>query len=80
MMFWGGYCGSGFMGGPFFGHWLFPVVILTMILVSSWLLLARKEHRGVVGGSDAALDLLRQRYASGEIDEDEYLLRRENLS
>ena len=77
-MFWSGYCGPGFMGGPFFGHWFFPVVILIMIFVSSWLLFVRKEQRAD-NRSDAALEILRHRYASGEIDENEYLLRKENL-
>ena len=78
-MFWSEYCGPGFMGGPFAGHWLVMIVILALTFFSSWLFFTRKE-KGAGNPGDAAFDLLRQRYASGEIDEAEYVRRRENLT
>lgn len=67
--------GGSFGGGPL----LFPVAVLALILVVTWLCFARREPLPVKP-SDGALDLLRRRYAAGEIDEKEYLLIRENLS
>ena len=78
-MFWSEYCGLGFMGGPFAGYWFTLIVVLAIILISSWLFITRKKQ-SVESRADTALDLLRQRYASGEIDETEYARRRENLT
>ncbi|MCK4838126.1 MAG: hypothetical protein KAS94_04945 [Desulfobulbaceae bacterium] len=78
-MFWSEYCGPGFMGGPFTGSWFIITVILAMTFFSCLLFLTRKE-KGAGNRGDAAFDLLRQRYASGEIDETEYVRRRENLT
>ena len=77
-MFWSEYCGSGFMGGPFAGHWFFMIAILTLTFFLGRLFFSRKEQRAESRG-DTAFDLLRQRYASGEIDETEYVRRRANL-
>ena len=78
-MFWSEYCGPGFMGGPFGGHWFFMIGVLAVIFFLSWLFLSRKEQVAESRG-DIAFDLLRQRYASGEIDETEYVRRRKNLT
>jgi putative membrane protein len=78
-MFWSEYCGPDFMGGPFAGYWFILIVVLAIILILSWLFVTRKKQ-SVESRADAALDLLRQRYASGEIDETEYVRRRENLT
>jgi uncharacterized membrane protein len=66
------------MGGPFAGHLFFMIVILTLTFFLGRLFFSRKEQRAASRG-DTAFDLLRQRYASGEIDETEYVRRRANL-
>ena len=78
-MFWSEYCGPGFMGGPFAGHLFFMIVVLTLTFFLGRLFFSRKEQRAESRG-DTAFDLLRQRYASGEIDEAEYVRRRANLT
>ena len=78
-MFPSGYCGAGFVGGPFVGHMVLPMVILALILLSSWLVFTRRVKVDAKK-SDGALELLRQRYAAGEIDEKEYLQKKEYLS
>ena len=77
-MYWNAFCGSAagwWLGlGP-----LFMMVIGLMVVFSlSRLFAGRKE---VTGGiiSDSALDILRQRYARGEISEEEYMQRKDNL-
>ena len=76
---WGGnYCGWGasFGHGPWFFGWLFPLLFWGII---AYLLLSIAKH--FLSGkssrhNDGALDVLRNRYASGEIDEQEYTTRK----
>ena len=50
------------------------LVIAAVVLGVRWLV-----ARGREGGGDAALDILRQRYARGEIDREEFLARKRDL-
>ncbi|MEN8135202.1 MAG: SHOCT domain-containing protein [Thermodesulfobacteriota bacterium] len=67
------------MGGSFAGPWFAMIVVPALTILLGWLFIARKGQ-SVESQADDALDLLRQRYAAGEIDETEYVRRRENLS
>lgn len=60
--------------------WMLVLVALTVgaALALTRALLPRSE-RGDRAARDDALDMLRARYARGEIDEDEYRTRRETL-
>jgi putative membrane protein len=51
------------------------LVIVGLVLGLRWLLSQGRESR-----SDAALDILRQRYARGEIDKEEFEARKRDLS
>lgn len=76
---WGGnYCGWGasFGHGPWFLSWLFPLLFWGVI---AYLLLSIAKH--FFSGkstcqNDGALDVLRNRYATGEINEEEYTTRK----
>jgi putative membrane protein len=76
---WGGnYCGWGasFGHGPWFFGWLFPLLFWGLI---AYLLLSFARHFFSSKPSeqnDGALDVLRNRFASGEIDEQEYTTRK----
>ena len=50
------------------------LVIAAVVLGVRWL-----AARGREGGGHAALDILRQRYARGEIDREEFLARKRDL-
>lgn len=78
-MSWSEYCGSAVMGGMFAGHGVFMIAILALTFFLGRLFFSRKEQKAESRG-DTAFDLLRQRYASGEIDETEYVRRRANLT
>ena len=50
------------------------LVVTALVLAIRRLVSAKRD-----GGSDAALDILRQRYARGEIDREEFLARTRDL-
>jgi putative membrane protein len=52
------------------------VVIIGLVAAIRWLARQGREPRR----DDAALDILRQRYARGEIDRDEYETKKRDLS
>ena len=69
-----------FWGG---GMWIFPLIMLTVMLVVVFLIFGRRgfrppgmDHRGYGRGerqeSESALDILKKRYAKGEITKEEY--------
>ena len=71
MMGWGG--GFGFFGG-FMMLVFWGVIIALIVLAVRWL------SEGAKGGSRSdALDILRQRFAKGEIDEEEFARRKKVL-
>lgn len=65
------------------GGWLMMgigmLIWVTLIALVVWLVIRAVGHRPSMGGSESAEDLLRRRYASGEIDAEEYQSRLETL-
>jgi len=68
---------------PFFGHWFSLVVVLAvygiLIVLAVWLVLwaIRVSPRGI--RPDKALSILNERFARGEIDQQEYDTRKAAL-
>jgi len=68
---------------PFFGHWVSLVVVLAvygiLIVLAVWLVLwaIRVSPRGI--RPDKALSILNERFARGEIDQQEYDTRKAAL-
>ena len=68
---------------PFFGHWVALVVVLAfsgiLIVLAEWLVLwaIRVSPRGI--RPNKALSILNERFARGEIDEQEYETRKAAL-
>ncbi|MEX0805930.1 MAG: SHOCT domain-containing protein [Candidatus Binatia bacterium] len=72
-MWWmGGAWGIGMMFMMFF-FWI--LVIVGLVLAVRWLMREGKERR-----SDSALEILRQRYARGEINKEEFETKKRDLS
>ncbi len=68
--------GSGmFFGGGFM--WLIWILVIAGIVLAVVFLVRGGE--GASGSSESALDILKKRYARGEIDEQEYERRRREL-
>ena len=83
----GGMMGGGMMAAM--GIWVFFMIatllaiLVFSVLGSVWLVRRLRQDVGgsaVSRNSDSAYDTLRQRYAAGEIDDDEYERRRSTLS
>jgi len=73
-MYWG-------MHNDFVSWWPMGIglVIWVIIVALAFWLLVRTVGRGASGSGESAEDLLRRRFASGEIDEEEYAKRLEVL-
>jgi len=65
------------------GGWLMMgigmLIWVALIALVVWLVIRAMGQRSGTGGSESAEDLLRRRYASGEIDAEEYQSRLETL-
>jgi putative membrane protein len=75
--------GDGFFHGMGGGMWLGPLImfglpLLIVVLVVWWLMDTPRTNRGPDPRKDARA-LLDERFARGEIDEDEYRRRREAI-
>jgi putative membrane protein len=73
-MMWGWGTGD---GGLMMGIW--ALVWVALIVLGVWLVSRVVGHRPMSGGFETAEELLRRRFASGEIDADEYARRLEIL-
>ncbi|HSC71281.1 MAG TPA: SHOCT domain-containing protein [Candidatus Methylomirabilis sp.] len=78
MMGWGGFGGSG-MG---FVGWIFMLlfwglIIVGLVLVVRWLW---DQRRPGTGGADAPIEILKRRYARGEISKEEFDRMKQDLA
>jgi putative membrane protein len=67
-----------YMNPNMFLTWLIPLVVLLVIVLSVYMI-NRNKHNENRGSKESALDILDKRYANGEIDEEEYLNKKEQL-
>jgi len=75
MMGYGYRYGNNMMGGGF--GVIIPLIIIVIVAVIIYKLLQNRKIQDI-GYSDNSLDILNERFARGEIDEDEYS-RKKNL-
>jgi putative membrane protein len=56
------------------GMWLYPLVLLTILLVGFYLIFGRSDGRSPRSrdGSETALDIFNKRYARGDLSKAEY--------
>jgi putative membrane protein len=66
----GGY-GMGWFGG-FFMIVVWGLAIVGIILLVRWLAVSSKKHEMVEGVADSPLEILKRRYARGEINKEEF--------
>jgi len=66
------------LGGGFY-FWLIPLAILLLVIYSAYKAFSpRKEYIGA-GNNQSAIDILKARFAKGEISEEEYLSKKSKL-
>jgi putative membrane protein len=77
------FCGPEGLFGLHFGgffHLIFWVAGLLLLFTLFRTLLANKQNNTITAGnSSSALSILEERYASGEIDQDEFLQKKKDL-
>lgn len=77
---WGPMMGYGYGGGwTMAASGLFWLVILALVVVLIWRL-AGHSTRGQPAGRPSGLEVLDERYARGEVQRDEYLQKRADLT
>jgi putative membrane protein len=69
-------CGFGWWGMMIF--WI--LVIIGIIFLVKWLVEQGRTDKKTSGGEESALDILKRRYARGEIDKDEFEQKKRDLS
>jgi putative membrane protein len=75
---WRGYGYDGWHMGPGTMYWI--LVIVGLIFVIRWLLQStRGDSRWTRAGSSSALDILKERYARGEINKQEFEEKKKDL-
>ena len=80
---WGNsFCGWGpsFGHGPWFMGWLFPLLFWGLIAYLAFSVLKQLFSSNRSNHSDSALEVLRNRFAAGEINEKEYSAQKAVLS
>ena len=64
-------------GGGWFG-WLIPIVLIGIVILAVYMIVKNNRNNNQKA-SNRALDILNERFAKGEIDEEEYNRRRDHL-
>lgn len=73
-----GYWGMGWFGGIFFFiFWI--LIIVGMVFLIKWLIHMGKGHSAERSSGSRALEILRERYAKGEIEKDEFEEKKKDL-
>ena len=65
----------GFMGG---GMWFYGIVFVLIVLAAVYLI-SNNNHRNNINNKNTALEILNQEYAKGNVTDDDYKKRKDNL-
>ena len=80
---WGQGMMGGFGGGGWFGSIFMLIfwglIIVGLVLLIRWLVFATRRGEDPARGGSRAMDILKERYARGEIDREEFEQRRRDL-
>lgn len=76
---WNGGWGGGMLFGPLFMLLIFVLVVAGIVAIVRWIGASNAPQRSNANTSQAARDILDQRFAKGEVDADEYNARRRAL-
>lgn len=79
-----GYMFNGY--GNMFWSWLIPLILLVLIAIAVYMIFKNNQtgdqisHKGNSESASRALEILDERYAKGEINEEEYKRMKKNLN
>ncbi len=76
----GGYMSGDYWGMGGFGHVIFWLLVIGAIIATTLLLSRNLGRKGGDEDSRNAIDHLDERYAKGEIDREEYLQRKKDIT
>ena len=65
--------GMGFGGGFMWLFWIFLIIVII------WLVMTMSGRKELSTKQNSALDILKERYAKGEIDQQEFVQKRKEL-
>ena len=65
---------------PMFGMWVFWLLIVALVVVAVWWGSRSLSGKSQQRSNDSPEDILKKRYARGEIDKDEYAERMKDLN
>lgn len=68
---------GGWWMGPF--GWIIGILVIGLLITGLWRLFRGQPSASETGQPDRALDILRERFARGEINEDEFEARKNAL-
>lgn len=69
----------GNMGSGMFFTWIIPVILIVIIGIAVYMIVNNKNVNNR-NRSNSALNILNERYAKGEIDEEEYNKKKKDLN
>lgn len=72
------YRGFGNMGSGMFFIWIIPIILIVIVGIAVYMIVNNKNGNNKTR-SNSALEILNERFAKGEIDEEEYNKRKKNL-
>ncbi len=75
----GGCLDGGYMNGGYFSMWHLVILAGIILIILALVIWAKKKGTGTVESADKALDILREKYAQGEITEEEFTNRKNVL-
>ena len=83
---WGGHMGPGMMGGWGMGWFGFifmlifwGLVIVGLVLLIRWLVQTTRKDTGPAQGGSRAMEILKERYARGEVEQEEFEQKKQDL-
>jgi len=70
--------GMGWFGGIFmFAFWI--LILVGLVFLIRWLIQFTRHNKSIGNGESRAIDILKERFARGEIDKDEFDSKRKDL-
>lgn len=71
-----GYSGIGGFGA---GPWMFGMMAIRLVILAAFIIIGIRLFKGFFRNADPAVKILNERYAKGEISEEDYMTKKQAL-